>query len=136
MEYILSTILTVLVAFGIINMLGNKIGISKTKEVFRQSDKHLVLKHFISEQPETRIKMSQLQQRFEQDRVRIVSIEDKAYWVKDNVFYVAELTNDAPDMSTAQPIDTSRMSKDDVDKMLFILDNLGGGKNERGSTGN
>ena len=66
--------------------------------------------------------------------IKIIVIEDKAYWVKDNVFYFAETNGgDIVDV-TAKPVEISEMSKQDIDKMLFILDNLRKG-NEHDSSG-
>jgi hypothetical protein len=69
--------------------------------------------------------------------IKIIVIENKAYWVKDNIFYFADTNNgDIVDV-TAKPVDISSMSKKDMDKMLFILDNLRKGKkDDSGSTGN
>ena len=69
--------------------------------------------------------------------IKIIVIEDKAYWVKDNVFYFAETNSgDIVDV-TAKPVDISNMSKQDIDKMLFILDNLRkGNENDSSSAGN
>jgi hypothetical protein len=56
--------------------------------------------------------------------IKVVVIEDRAYWVADNIFYTAELIKDSPDFANAEPVDTSKMSQQDVDKMMFVLDNL------------
>jgi hypothetical protein len=68
--------------------------------------------------------------------IKIIVIDNKAYWVKDNVFYFAETdSGDIIDV-TAKPVDISSMSKQDIDKMLFILDNLRKGKkDDSGSSG-
>jgi len=60
--------------------------------------------------------------------VSVAIIEDKAYWVVDNMFYQADLTMDGEiDKSSSRPIDAFEMSSRDVTKMLFILDNLSEG---------
>jgi hypothetical protein len=56
--------------------------------------------------------------------IKIIVIDKKAYWVKDNVFYSADADSGDIVSPTAEPVDISAMSKKDIDKMLFILDNL------------
>jgi hypothetical protein len=64
----------------------------------------------------------------ENSAVSVAIIEDKAYWVVDNMFYQADLTTDGDiDRSSSRPIDAFEMSNRDITKMLFILDNLSEG---------
>ena len=138
MEYALASVLALALSFFAIQFIGSKRKISRGKILYRQSDTHNFLKEFFSRNIEPKPKKSQLQERQEKQGTKIiVTEEDKAYWVIDNIFYVCEVVNGRPNFDTARPIDTSNMSKKELDKMLFILDNLGrGDKNERGSTGN
>jgi hypothetical protein len=67
----------------------------------------------------------------------IFTEEGKAYWVDNNIFYVSKIINGHPDFDNAQKIDTNNMSKEELDKMLFILDNLNRrNDDERGGSGN
>jgi hypothetical protein len=56
--------------------------------------------------------------------VSVAVVEDKAYWVSNNTFYVAELIDGEIDKSSSRPINPFEMSGSDIRKMLFILDNL------------
>jgi uncharacterized ion transporter superfamily protein YfcC len=56
--------------------------------------------------------------------LRVMVIDNNAYWVKDNVFFVASTENGNVLHDTAKQVDTSNMSKADIDKMMFILDKL------------
>lgn len=56
--------------------------------------------------------------------ISVAIIEDKAYWVVDNTFYVAEVVDGEIDRSSSRPVDPFTMSSSDVRKMLFILDNI------------
>jgi hypothetical protein len=69
----------------------------------------------------------------EENTVKIIFIEDKAYWVNNNIFYCAEAVGNSIDTDTTQPVDTTSMSKKDIDKMLFILDNLKNGSSDDSS---
>ena len=66
--------------------------------------------------------------------IKVIIMDDKAYWVSDNIFYVSDAVDGKPETGTAHPIDTTTMSKRDVEKMLFILDSLKNGK-ENDSSG-
>lgn len=64
----------------------------------------------------------------EDNAVSVAIIEDKAYWVIDNMFYQADITMDGEiDKSSSRPVNAFDMSNKDVTKMLFILDNLAEG---------
>ena len=99
---------------------------------------HRLLKYFFSLNIITDEKPpSQLTKRRERDMIRVIVMGDLAYWVSDNMFYVAEAINGEVIPQTAQPVDTNSMSKKDLDKMLFILDSLkNGNKNDSSSAGN
>jgi hypothetical protein len=104
--------------------------------VTKQSDMHNILKTFFSRDIKQNKTFSQLEKRLEDNNTKIIILDDMAYWVKNNVFYVSSLINGKPSIKDAVPVDIDNMPKKELDKMLFILDNLGGGKNERGGSGN
>lgn len=56
--------------------------------------------------------------------VRVIVLEDSAYWVKDNTFFVADISDGSIDNSSVQVVDTMSMDKVQLDKMLFIMDQL------------
>lgn len=138
MEYALASVFALALSFILINLIGSRRKISRKKIIYRQSDTHNFLKEFFSRDTEMENKTTQSKKRQEERGTKIIVTEDdKAYWVIDNIFYTTNVINGRPDFDNAKPIDTSNMSKKELDKMLFILDNLGrGDKNERGSSGN
>ena len=138
MEYALASVLALALSFLIITWIGSKRKISRKMIMYRQSDTHNFLKEFFSRDTSSEDKKTQSKKRQEERGTKIIVTEDDvAYWVMDNIFYTATVINGRPDFDNAKPVDTSNMSKKELDKMLFILDNLGrGDKNERGSTGN
>jgi hypothetical protein len=64
----------------------------------------------------------EMEEKYEQ--VTIAIVEEKAYWVLNNIFYEADIVNNEVDRDTSRPIDAFKMSNGDVTKMLYILDNL------------
>jgi hypothetical protein len=138
MEYILIVGLTSIVSWSIIRVIRKNAKKSFSKTLYSQSDIHKLLKYFFSlnitnsEKP-----LSQLTKRKERDMIKVIVMGNLAYWVSENIFYVAEAIDGEVIPQTAQPVDTNSMSRKDLDKMLFILDSLKNGKkNDSSSAGN
>ena len=106
--------------------------------VYSQSSIHLMIKDFLPKTLYERPRQqSQSLKHVEKNTIKVIFIEDKAYWVSNNIFYCAEAIGGSVNVDTTEPIDTANMSKKDIDKMLFILDNLKNGSNDdSSSTGN
>jgi hypothetical protein len=67
----------------------------------------------------------------------VIIVDGTAYWVKENVFYKANVMGDGVDSDTTQVVDTIGMSKVELDQMLFIMDRLKEGlEDDRGSSRN
>lgn len=69
-------------------------------------------------------KKSQSKIRQEKENVRVIIVEDTAYWIKGNAFYTAPMVDNLINKDYAIQVDTSNMDKVQLDKMLFILDKL------------
>jgi len=138
MEYFLAIGLTLLAAWSIIRLNGYKVSKTLTNIKYRQSDIHESIRAFIPKKLNNKEKIeSQSAKHAANTMIKIIVIDNKAYWVKDNVFYSADTDNGDIVSPTAEPVDISTMSKKDIDKMLFILDNLRKGiQNDSGSSGN
>ena len=64
--------------------------------------------------------------------------KDKAYWVLNNTFYIADANNGNVIEESIKAVDTMDMSQEEIDFMLSILDNLnnGGNFNDNSGSGN
>lgn len=61
----------------------------------------------------------------QQNHIRVIIMDNKAYWIKDNTFYTAEMSIDGTvNKDSTTRVDTDSMSKVQLDKMLFIVDRL------------
>jgi hypothetical protein len=102
---------------------------------YSQSSIHLMIKDFL---PKTLYEKPRQQSQslihVEKNTVKVIFIEDKAYWVSNNIFYCAEAISGSVNIDTTEPVDTTNMSKKDIEKMLFILDNLKNGSNDDSSS--
>lgn len=138
MEYVITAGLTFILFCSIIIIRERVSKKTYSKAVYRQSDMHKMLKVFFSTSIDIDSGLtSQLKKRKEEQVTKVIILGDNAYWVSDNVFYVGLAVNGEVNPETAVPLDTSELSKTDIDKLLFILDTLKDGKaNDSGSTGN
>ena len=108
-----------------------------SKTLYRQSDIHKLLKYFFSIRlPNNEGPSSQLTKRKEKNMTKVIFVDNQAYWVSENTFFVAESINGEIQRQTARPVNTNGLSKPELNKMLFILDSLkNGNKNDSGGTG-
>jgi hypothetical protein len=72
---------------------------------------------------------------YDKSNIKVIILDNNAYWIKDNIFYKAPLVNELIDKDSAEQVDTIHMDKVQLDKMLFIMDRLREGINDdsRGS---
>jgi hypothetical protein len=136
---ILIVTLTFIASWVILKVIKKRSRRVFSRTLYRQSDMHRMLKYFFSlEVPTNQKSSSQLTKRIEQDMIKVLVMGNQAYWVSDNTFYVAKAFDGEVLPNTAEPVDIENMSRKDIDKMLFILDNLKNGKekDDSSSTGN
>jgi hypothetical protein len=135
---LITMVLTLIVFCYILIIVNKKRKKSFNKVLYRQSDMHNILKDFFFKDIfDDKVVTSQSKIWKEKQTTRVVIINEKAYWVSNNMFYVGDTVNGKVQPETGKPLDTTKMSKKEIDKMLFILDNLKNGKlNDSGSAGN
>ena len=138
MQAILIIGLTLISFSSIIIVMNKKRKKSFSKVLYRQSDMHNILKDFFFKDIfDEKVVTSQSKIWKDKQTTKVVIIDQKAYWVSNNMFYVGDTVDGKVRPETGKPLDTTKMSKKEIDKMLFILDNLTNGKlNDSGSTGN
>jgi hypothetical protein len=61
---------------------------------------------------------------YDKSNIKVIILDNNAYWIKDNIFYKAPLVNELIDKDSAEQVDTIHMDKVQLDKMLFIMDRL------------
>ena len=84
------------------------------------------------------INKTQSKMHYDKTNVKVIILDNQAYWIKDNIFYKAPVDGQAIDKESAEQVDTIHMDKVQLDKMLFIMDKLREGINDdsRGSGDN
>jgi len=118
-------VLTFLTSLGIINY-SQKLRSEGVKSIMKsQSSIYNITKDFIPKKSKQgELTSSQSKNYVSEQLIRIIAIDDKAYWVKDNKFFTAELLDGKINHDSTQEVNTINMSQKDLDKMLFILDRL------------
>lgn len=123
--------ITILLALGVYVVASRSRG---RPEIISQS---MLLYRFNSGKKHSRKIVNKTQSKMHYDRtnVKVIILDDNAYWIKDNIFYKAPLVNNLIDKDSAEQVDTISMDKVQLDKMLFIMDKLREGINDdsRGS---
>ena len=70
------------------------------------------------------------------NKIRVVFTDNRAYWIKNNTLYQADLVNGQVDDSTTKVVDTMTMDRVELDKMILIVQKLTEGmQNDGGSSG-
>lgn len=70
------------------------------------------------------------------NKLRVFLYNNKAYWIKDNGLYHADIVNGEIDESSTKVVDTMALDKVQLDEMVFIVQQLTEGMtNDGGSAG-
>lgn len=135
MDNVLAAVLTLIFVLGIIKFNKRQRQKSLNKILYSQSYIHNLVKDNVPKQINKKPKLiSQSTIHTEKHMVKIIVIDGMAYWVSNNIFYTAETSDGQIVHETAKPVDIGNMPKKELDKMLFILDNLGRGNNDDSSS--
>jgi hypothetical protein len=141
MEYLLGsfTTFTLLIFFSMLfkNSI-NKNSINKNNVKYSQSHIFMHIKPLLPDMSNfKKIKNTQSLDYERKINVKIIILDNYAYWIKENQFYKAEMVNNLIDPDTTTTVDTIGMDSIQLDKMLFIMDKLREGlDNDSGSTRN
>lgn len=122
--------LTILAYCSILNIVKRKNKKTFSMVIGSQMDFHNISKSFLQKPfNTTKNKISQMKKHEHDNRIDILVLEDTAYWISNNVFYSGDIVDGHIDHDTTKPINTENMQKEEIDKMLFIIDNLKNGSN-------
>ena len=70
---------------------------------------------------------------FDRTHLRVVILEEKAYWILDNTLFVADIIDGDIDKNSTKVVDTMALDKVELDKMVLVVDQLtGGNSNDSG----
>jgi hypothetical protein len=139
MEYLIGSFTTFVLIF-LISFI-KKDDVKKEKINIRYSQSHIfdLLSPLLPEVANIN-KINRNSQSYKHDQktnIRVIIVDHLAYWVKENVFYKAEVLDNKVNTDTTEVVDTIGMNEVELDKMLFIMDKLREGlDNDSGSARN
>jgi len=67
--------------------------------------------------------------------MKVMIVKNKAYWIKDNIFYVTDVVDGQVAKSEARKVDTMAMSRVELEEMLFIVEKLREDNNDNRGSG-
>jgi len=106
----------------------NKYDILKERLKFVKSTQsrnhHLFSKDIILPKKGGRDKNTQSAKHDKNVNIKVIIMDGQAYWIKDNKFYMADMTHGNVDKETTREVDTMTMNRVQLDKMMFIVDRL------------
>ena len=102
---------------------------------YSQSHIYELMRPYLPDIPPPEIGTTQSTNYLKQTYMRIMVVKDKAYWLKDNGVYVADVVDGEINKDEARKVDTMTMSKVELDEMLFIIEKLREDDNDSRSTG-
>jgi hypothetical protein len=139
MEYFLGSAITMIAMFMTTRLISST-KVNKKNDIprYSQSQIHMLILPLIPEIRQYKKKaITQSTKHEEKINIRVVILDNKAYFVKNGTFYCADMHGTEIDKASATLVDTIGMDKVQLDKMLFIMDQLRDGKkNDSGHTGN
>jgi hypothetical protein len=101
---------------------------SITKKSFKvsisQSRTNELMKSFFIKNESFPAATTQSMKHFDSINLRILILEEQAYWIKNNAVFVAEVINGEIEKDTAKEVDTMAMDKVQLNKLMFIVEKL------------
>lgn len=142
--------LTILLNSYILYIVGKKDKSSRSKQLaldidFRQSFIHEMIRPFLPSNKDIistirnkEENLPQSKQRYSEDSIKVIVVDDIAYWIQDDKFYCTPLDEDGEvDSRSALPVDTTTMTEEELAVILKIVDELRGfTKNDDSGSGN
>jgi hypothetical protein len=139
MEYFLGSVITMVAMFFATKLISSEKKVVQANP-FRYSQSHIheIVSPLIPHLREyKKITPRQSRNQEEKTNIKVIIFDDKAYFVKDATFYCADMHGTEIDGANATVVDTMGMDKVQLDKMLFIMDQLRDGKkNDSGDSRN
>lgn len=132
-KYFLGSLITLLAIYIFAKFSYKEQQIIQKGKIYRYSQSHIhhIVSPFINQNGlAKKTKNTQARKHFDKTNLRVIIVENEAYWIKDNIFYTAQMGSDGIDKETTSVVDTMNMDKVQLDKMLFIIDQLRDGKKE------
>lgn len=124
MEYLIGSSLTLIIVFILSNMMKQQKDQLDLTIRFRQSRIYEMIKIYLPYDWEKKERVSQSTKHFAKRMIRVIFMDDKAYWINENKFYVADMLDGRIDNDSKKIVDTYSMDEVQLKKIQFIVDKL------------
>ena len=104
--------------------MANSIPKKSFKVSISQSRTNELMKSFFIKNESFPAATTQSMKHFDSINLRILILEEQAYWIKNNAVFVAEVINGEIEKDTAKEVDTMAMDKVQLNKLMFIVEKL------------
>ena len=126
LEYFLGSIITAATMFFTYRWLQKNNGhrTKPLKLIVSQSNNNELLKKMFMPDNSFPKATTQSTKHFDSVSLRVLIVDDQAYWIKNNSVFIADLVNGEVEKDTAREVDTMAMDKVQLNKMMFIVEKL------------
>jgi hypothetical protein len=130
LEYFLGAFITLSLFLFLMKELAKKqISSSESKFINRQS-LYVELNKLLTPKSIKRVVETQSIKHAKLTNIKVLIMEDQAFWIKNNAVYTAPVENDEVQKNSATRLDMMAMNKVELDKIMFVIDKLNEGKND------
>lgn len=126
MEYLIGFLIAITAMIFVIRVIRNEEYVPDREVSVSQSDIHKLIYPYLfvadilsKEVPET-----QMTEFYKEVYVKVVIVNDKAYWISENKFMVANMLNGEVDKESQKQVDTISMSDVELKVMISIIEEL------------
>lgn len=136
MEYALGAIITLISVVVLNRLLRSSANKNNISLQLSQSYLYRLMVEYNDYDNEREFEKTQSFKHVENQYLKIMIVEDEAYWIKNNQLFVADFKNGHVDTETTREVDTMSMSAIELERTMFVVEKLSEGKaDDFGSAG-
>lgn len=124
MEYLVGAMVAMAAMYFSNTMLSKKI--QKEQFVIRRTQSYLykLLTELSLVENIKQSKPKQSDKYLNRHHIKVMILEDKAYWIKDNQLYVADMIDGQVDGNSSREVDTIAMDHVELEHTMFVVEKL------------
>lgn len=124
MEYLAGSFVTLLCVVIVNRLLNKTVSKKPIKINVTQSSLYRLMSDLAFGEMKKAEKPKQSSDYAKKNSIRVMFIKDKAYWIKDNQLYTADVVNGEVDKFTTREVDTMTMNEVELENTMFIVEKL------------
>ena len=124
MEYILGSLVTLVCVIVLNKIIRSSLNQKQNNFSVTQSYLFKILSEYNDRALEDKLPDTQSYKHVKSQYVKIMIVDDEAYWIRNNQLYVAPFQNGEIDESSTREVDTIDMPAVELKKTMFIVEKL------------